>query len=95
MIDFQALNAVAIRHLPALVARWLPGGRWVNGEYVVLNPRRADRTLGSFKINRNGRWADFATTDRGGDVISLAAYLANCTQREAAKRLAAMMGMEA
>ena len=40
------------------------------------NPTRADRRPGSFSVNtRTGRWADFATGDRGGDVVSLAAYL--------------------
>jgi hypothetical protein len=35
-----------------------------------------DQNPGSFSINvRTGRWADFATGDKGGDVISLAAYL--------------------
>ena len=38
----------------------------------AFNPRRADRHLGSFQINvRTGKWADFATGDRGGDLISL------------------------
>ena len=37
---------------------------------------RSDRRPGSFSVNtRTGRWADFATGDRGGDVVSLAAYL--------------------
>ena len=43
-------------------------------EYVARNPTRADRRPGSFKINlRTGRWADFATGDKGGDPVSLAA----------------------
>ena len=30
-------------------------------EYVALNPTRADKRAGSFKINlQTGRWADFA-----------------------------------
>jgi hypothetical protein len=57
--------------------------------------RRGDRHLGSFKINRyNGRWADFATGDKGGDPISLVAYLANVSQAEAARLLAGMLGLE-
>ena len=81
--------------LPSLLARWLPGGRIEGTEYVVLNPRRADDHLGSFRINtRTGRWADFAVADaRGGDVVSLAAYLGGTGQREAAERLTAMLGI--
>lgn len=63
-------------------------------EWVARNPRRADRQLGSFKINlRTGRWADFATTDRGGDPVSLAAFLFSLSQAEAASRLASMLGV--
>jgi hypothetical protein len=60
-----------------------------------LNPRRSDRRLGSFRVNlRTGMWADFACHDAaGGDPISLAAYLFGLTQIEAAKRLAATLGM--
>ena len=43
---------------------------------MARNPTRPDRRPGSFKINlTTGRWADFATGDRGGDPVSLAAYL--------------------
>jgi hypothetical protein len=41
-----------------------------------------------------GRWADFATGDRGGDPISLVAYLANMSQGEAARLLAGMSGID-
>lgn len=81
--------------LPALLARWLPDGRQIGGEWIARNPRRADRSPGSFKVNlRTGRWADFATGDKGGDVISLAAYLAGIGQAEAARELARALGTE-
>jgi hypothetical protein len=68
----------------------------MGAELVALNPRRADRRLGSFKVNRyNGRWADFATGDKGGDPISLVAYLADVPQGAAALLLAQMLGIEA
>jgi hypothetical protein len=78
-----------------VLARILPGGKRVGAEIVARNPRRADRRLGSFKINRyNGRWCDFATGERGGDPVSLVAYLADVSQGEAARLLAQMLGME-
>lgn len=50
--------------------------------------------LGSFKVNmRTGAWGDFATDAAGGDLISLAAYLEDLTQRQAANRLAKMLGV--
>jgi hypothetical protein len=94
-IDFEGVNRAALATLPALVARWLPDGRREGHEWAARNPLRADRHLGSFRINlRTGRWADFATGDKGGDVISLAAYLDGCSQSEAACKLAAMLGIE-
>ena len=93
-IDFDAVNRAALNNLPAILARWLPRGRIDGDEYVGFNPRRVDRRLGSFKINLStGRWADFATGDSGGDPVSLAAYLAGCGQAEAARRVAAMLGI--
>jgi hypothetical protein len=91
-IDFAAVNRAALAALPALLRRWLPDGRQVGREYLARNPLRADRRSGSFKINvRTGRWADFATGDAGGDVISLCAYLAGVGQAEAARSLADML----
>ncbi len=91
-IDFAAVNRAALAALPALLRRWLPDGRQVGREYLARNPLRADRRSGSFKINvRTGRWADFATGDAGGDVVSLCAYLAGIGQAEAARSLADML----
>jgi hypothetical protein len=76
-----------------LVSRWLPHGRRVGNEWVARNPTRVDRRPGSFKVNlRSGRWADFATGDAGGDLISLRAYLDGIRQGEAARRIAREIG---
>jgi hypothetical protein len=82
--------------LPSLLARWLPGGRIEADEYLALNPKRVDLHLGSFRVNvRTGRWADFAVANaRGGDAVSLLAYLDGIRQAEAARRLAAVLGIE-
>lgn len=94
-LDFDRINRAALGALPALVARWLPDGKRVGREWVSRNPRRSDRKAGSFRVNLNtGKWADFATDDRGGDPISLAAFLAGTGQAEAARNLADMMGIE-
>ena len=96
-IDFKYINCVALNALPSLLDRLLPGGRIEGHEYVALNPKRADRHLGSFRVNVNtGRWADFAVANaRGGDVVSLVAYLDGIRQIEAAQELAAMLGIGA
>jgi hypothetical protein len=93
-LDFTAINAAALRELPVMLARWLPDGRAIGREWTARNPRRADRQPGSFRVNlRTGRWSDFATGDRGGDPISLTAYLFHLTQADAARRLADMLGV--
>lgn len=91
-IDFDEINRAALASFPAVLARLLPGGKTIGRELVALNPRRADRRVGSFKVNRyNGKWCDFATGDKGGDPISLVAYLAGVSQIEAARLLAQML----
>jgi hypothetical protein len=96
MIDFHRVNCAAVLSLPAIVARLLPGGKIHSREYVVRNPRRFDRHPGSFRINLpTGQWADFATTDRGGDPVSLIAWLEGVSQPEAAKLLARMLSIDA
>ncbi len=92
-INFGAVNRAALSDLPDLLRRWLPDERIEGSEYVTLNPTRPDSRPGSLKVNlRTGKWADFATGDKGGDVVSLAAYLAGLSQCEAARRLADMLG---
>lgn len=68
------------------IVTWLlPYGKKQGGEYVALNPTNR---LGSFRINlTTGKWADFATGDRGGDIISLYAYLKGISNFEAAKEM--------
>ena len=93
-IDFPAINRAALASLPALLRRWLPDGRLVGHEYTARNPTRADRRPGSFKVNvSTGKWADFARDAKGGDVVSLAAYLSRTGQAEAARALADMLGL--
>ena len=93
-LDFDAINRASLASLPALLRRWLPDGRLVGREYEARNPRRPDRRPGSFKVNVNsGRWADFACDAKGGDVVSLAAYLSGTGQAEAARALAEMLGV--
>jgi hypothetical protein len=92
--DYASINAHALAALPAILARWLPDGRRHGSEWVALNPRRDDRRPGSFSVNMmTGRWADFAAGDRGGDPISLAAYLHDLSQSDAARKLADMRGV--
>ena len=94
MIDFGRLRADLQPHIGRVVRQLLPGGRLESQEWTARNPTRADRHAGSFRINiQTGRWADFATGDKGGDVIALCAYLEGTSQIDAARRLIQMTGL--
>ena len=88
-IDFETIRIATLRNALDICQLTIPGGRVVGVEYVVKNPKRMDRSAGSFKINlRTGQWADFATNERGGDLISLVAWRYDLSQSEAARSLA-------
>jgi putative DNA primase/helicase len=86
-IDFDKINQVAIANYESLLCEYLEGKR-KGRNYVALNPTRADTSLGSFQIHiDSGKWVDFATGDKGGDPVSLFAYIWSCSQGDSAKRL--------
>lgn len=92
----RTIAAAALARFDAVID-WLGiGGGKVQGlEYLTLNPNRADTKPGSFSINREtGHWGDFATGDKGGDLVSLAAYLRSEKQGAAAVALAGFLGIE-
>ena len=94
-LNFPAINAASLARLQSICERWLPDGVVRGNEYAARNPTRADGDIGSFKINLDtGRWADFAVAEaRGGDPISLAAYLFHSGDHlAAAKDLKRMVG---
>ena len=91
--DYAAINAAALARLPDVLARLLPGGRVVRGEYECADLRGGKGT--SLRVNmKTGRWADFAVAGtKGGDPVSLAAALTSLPAAEAAHALARMLGM--
>jgi hypothetical protein len=94
-IAFRRIADAALARADAIVRRWLPDGRREAAEWVCRNPTRDDRRRGSFKVNvATGKWGDFSTGDRGGDLVSLAAYLFRLSQADAALKVADMIGVE-
>ena len=91
---FKDVAARALADGEALCRALCPDGKREGKEYSCRNPARADAHPGSFKINlSSGAWADFATGDKGGDLISLWAYLRGVKQVEAAAELAERYGL--
>ncbi len=93
--DIREIAQSALSSAESVLAHWLPQGKRQGPEYLAINPTRSDSRDGSFSVNINtGRWADFATDDKGGDLVSLVAYLeGGCTQSEAAHKIAVFLGL--
>jgi predicted P-loop ATPase len=93
-IDIASVAREAAASAERLVPTWLPEGRRSGHEWQSPNPTRDDRHVGSFSVNlATGQWADFATGDKGGDLVALYAYLHSLTQLQAAQEVAAQLGM--
>lgn len=91
--NIKQVAQAALTSIDSVLHHWCPGGKRQGHEYVVLNPTRHDHQVGSFSINLNtGAWADFATGDKGGDLVALVAYIDGVKMGEAAKQLAAFLG---
>jgi uncharacterized protein (DUF927 family) len=91
-IDFHQIAAAALAASESIVLTLLPDGYRSGNEWICRNPTRSDTRHGSFKINlQTGVWADFATSDKGGDLIDLVAYVRGTSKLEAARELAAML----
>ena len=92
--EIQRIADAALPQADMLLADWLPDGTRKGVEYWPTNPVRGDRQPGSFSINTTtGTWHDFASGDKGGDLVSLMAYLRGCRQMDAARMIAAQLGM--
>lgn len=90
----QVAGAALDRFAAVMDELGLSGGKQSGPEYLPLNPRRDDHTPGSLSINRaKGAWMEGATGDKGGDLVSLAAYVWACSQGDAAERLAKFLGI--
>src|SRR5574343_1220613 len=72
----------------------MAGGKDQAREYLALNPKRADSKLGSLAVNRDtGAGGDFATGETWGDLVAMTAWRFDCSQIDAAERLADLLGI--
>ncbi|MGE8186308.1 DUF927 domain-containing protein [Pseudomonas sp. NPDC086278] len=94
--SFADVKAAALKDIDCVLSQRLPNGKRVDGgkEYTAPNPTRSDKRAGSLKINLSkGTWADFATGDKGGDIIDLVRYLDGGTDVEACNKLADLLNV--
>ncbi len=95
---FAEVKRAALQAIDRVLSHWLPGGKRVDGgkEYTAPNPTRADKHAGSLKVNlAKGTWSDFATGDKGGDLIDLVHYLDGGSEVDACNKLADFLGVTA
>lgn len=95
--SFSEVKHASLRSIEQVLSKWLPGGKRVDGgkEYTAPNPTRTDKHAGSLKVNlAKGTWCDFATGDKGGDLIDPVRYLDRVTDIDACNKLAAFLCVE-
>lgn len=92
-IDFVGLAQALLDRADTLVPQWLPEGRRQGAEWVC---GALDGSAGrSLSVNlRSGMWADFATDERGGDLISLYAAMHGLNNGQAARALMEALGWQ-
>jgi predicted P-loop ATPase len=92
-IQFEALARALLVSVHSLLPCWLPGGVVRGHEYVCGSLSGGQGS--SFSVNlTNGRWADFASDERGNDLISLYAAIHGLDQGRAAVEVARAEGLE-
>ena len=85
-INFERLAQSLLSRIREILPNWLSGGRIVGHEYTCGSIQGGPGD--SCKVNLNtGKWADFASTGKGGDLISLYAAIKGVSQIESAKEL--------
>jgi hypothetical protein len=94
-INFDEVRQHVRGYEEVLMCRLLPHAKKQGNDWVALNPTRLDRHLGSFRINATTcRWIDHATGDKGGDIISLWAYIRQISQLQAAREILTILGKD-
>ena len=92
-INFAALADALLARASTLVPAWLPGGAQRGHEYQCGSLSGGSGSSCSVNLN-NGRWSDFATDEKGGDLVSLYAAIHGLENGRAAVELAREEGLE-
>jgi len=91
--DYAGLNRYLCSRSREILPRWFRNGKISGNEFKVGN--LAGDTGDSLSINLNtGVWSDFATDEKGGDLVSLFASKLKISQSDAFKRLVEEFGFQ-
>ena len=92
-INFVALAQSLLARIEQLVPQWLPGGIVRGHEYVCGSLSGGSGSSCSINLE-DGKWADFANDEKGGDLIGLYAAINGLTMGKSAVQLAREEGLE-
>lgn len=93
-MNFKKINQLALAQAESVVSNYAPNGKLEGREWVAVNPSRSDNSARSFSVNVDtGLWADFATNDKGGDLVSYVAHCLRISQGDAYKTLSQFLGV--
>lgn len=92
-IKFDALARELLGRAESLCEQWLPGGVKRGHEYVCGSVRGGEGSSCSINLT-TGKWADFASNEKGGDLISLYAAGNDMDNGAAAIAIARDYGLE-
>ncbi len=92
-IRFQELCDALLTRADYYVATWLPGGHTKGHEYACAGLSGGEGSSCSVNL-KTGAWADFATEEKGGDLLSLYAAIHGLSQAKAAISVARDEGLE-
>lgn len=91
-IDFSAVSSQALNQARSLLASWFPAGNVSGREFLIgaLDGRGGK----SLSINiESGRWSDFSSGEKGGDLVSLRAAMLGISQADAARDIQSALGI--
>jgi hypothetical protein len=101
MVSLEEIKDRLLAEIDRVVEHYAPpaAGAYRRGhDYFTLNPGRADRSVGSFVVHlggpKAGRWADYATDPKGGDLIDLIALSRGCNLKSAVTEARAFLGLD-
>jgi putative DNA primase/helicase len=92
-IRFRELAEALLARAEQLVPAWLPGGTKRGHEYACASVSGGEGTSCSVNLV-TGAWADFATGEQGGDLLSLYAAAHGLSMGKAALQVARDEGLE-
>ncbi len=92
-IKFSELAEALLIRADSLVQAWLPGGVQRGHEYVCGSLSGGSGSSCAVNLT-NGKWGDFATDEKGNDLISLYAAINGLTMGKAAVQVAREEGLE-